>query len=448
MKVKNRKFSYAEVRMIIEEQHALAARKYVQIEIENIDIIGNDDFYTLDAPVRFINCRFTQDLIFLMCTITHDITMDNCSFFKNVGFMDVNITGKLHFFNCRIRKDFTVLGRNELSELFLGMNYCNKIVMGNLGNILREKLLIKQIDISGGKNSNRIKEISISAESFFDKLLISNINVNKISLYYGDLSSEIKIFSCNINTLRLAGLINNGKLKLLNCRALENVGEKSNLIIDECNLAGAEFYQFDFSSYDEFNIMNSSLSESLFVNCKWRDNIYSRIDEKSERHIEYLENNKRINNKKDNYRQIKYALSTQGDYVNEKFFHSLEMNAYNESLEWSVDNLGTKLILIFSRRTSNYGQSLMWPIVWLIAINLTCFIFLINVFRYDNYSIFSNTNLASSINATAEFLRLINPLHKNEPEFTGGKLIIDLFMRVCSSYMIYNIIRATRRFIS
>jgi len=50
--------------------------------------------------------------------------------------------------------------------------------------------------------------------------------------------------------------------------------------------------------------------------------------------------------------------------------------------------------------------------------------------------------------ASEQYFIYINPFRKLEISFSGYLVVVDLLMRVWSSYMLYNIIRASRRFIN
>ena len=111
-----------------------------------------------------------------------------------------------------------------------------------------------------------------------------------------------------------------------------------------------------------------------------------------------------------------------------------------------LKKLGTKIILYLSFLTSNYGQSLRRPILTLILINGILFSIL-NINLNFGFMPRRLIHIADIENTIAKFLWFMNPLHRNDPELKGLPLIIDIFIRMISSYCIYNIIRASRRFI-
>ncbi len=115
-------------------------------------------------------------------------------------------------------------------------------------------------------------------------------------------------------------------------------GKTSHFILNESNLGKAEFFQVDFSSFDEVNIINIILIESLFVNTTWGNNINSFAGDQMEHYkkdrifsknlfkklklkiykskVYYNETKEHLKNKREVYKQIKYTLPSQ-------FYHRL-----------------------------------------------------------------------------------------------------------------------------
>jgi len=123
------------------------------------------------------------------------------------------------------------------------------------------------------------------------------------------------------------------------------------------------------------------------------------------------------------------------------------MRAYNKCLSWKSD-FGTKLILRLSYLTSNYGQSIFLPLVWLIVGHFLFFSVGLILGGYLPLHIsYSNPTSEGFKRAFEYFFIYINPVRKAETSLSGYLIVLDIIMRIWSSYMIYNIIRASRRFI-
>lgn len=123
------------------------------------------------------------------------------------------------------------------------------------------------------------------------------------------------------------------------------------------------------------------------------------------------------------------------------------MKAHDRSLSWK-NSFWTKLVIKASSWTSAFGQSVDRPIVFLFVGHFIFFmILLVYGFFMPLHISFSHPNFEGFWLGVNNYFRLINPLRGIDYSFKGGLIIIDLAMRIWSSYMIYNIIRATRRFI-
>jgi len=430
------------------------------LPVTNQIILDDFEFEGSNTAI-FNDCIFVGTFTIYGNEFYNDFTFKRCYFVKGVHLIDVKTSNLILLMDCKVRVNIVISGC-KINRLATYGTYIEHILIGTS--------TVTKLEL-GGKFQSYIKRASVLDDNSIDKIQISNCQIEEISFNY--LSDNTEIFNCNINSLHFNKVRNNGNLKLLNCKSLSLKNKMSHFISNESNLGKAEFFQFDFSSFDEVNIINSVLNDCLFINTIWSDNIKGfsgdQMDNyfkdrqlynkpftraiykfiKSEPMLFYKENKQQLNDKREVYKQIKYALSKQGDTINEHLFHRLEMNTYNKSLDFkNVKNWGTKTILYLSSLTSNYGQSLRRPFFGLIFINALLYFLMVSIFNYEGYEISVNhISWSSTTNAFAEFIRLVNPLHRNEPELRGWLLIIDIIIRIWSSYMIYNLVRASRRFI-
>lgn len=434
------------------------------ITIEN-KVIKEEFWLSNTLSVVFNNCTFTENFNFYDYKPNADIWFSNCYFLKDISFFEFTSDYDLSFFSCIVKGSIVSNLNCGSRNLILDISCRNKIVM------TAYKTNTFTID---NQKRNSITDLYLGDNA--QKLSISNCDLGKVDLYYLASDREIEMFNCKINSLHISNLRNNGVLKISNCSALELKNKKSYLTINNSNLGKAEFVQFNFSSFFEVNILNSILTDCIFLNTTWSDNINSFAGEQmvdfekdrikktgiawnlakkislslGKRINNYRETKLQVKNNKDNYRQIKYALSKQGDVINEQFFHGLEMNMYNKFLPFSLKNVSTKIILSLSYITSNYGQSLFRPFAFLFLINGIIFTFMVYKSKVPEiYFEYPTSYTLNGIgNTLGEFFRLLNPLHKNDPEFKGWRQVFDVIMRIVSSYSIYNLIRASRRFIN
>lgn len=152
------------------------------------------------------------------------------------------------------------------------------------------------------------------------------------------------------------------------------------------------------------------------------------------------------------YRQLKISMSKHSDKIQEHKFYSEELNYHNIALTWGKpweNQFWDKLILHWSRTLSDYGQSFIKPLAWLLLGHYILFLtaLLCNGFAPLHISLCKPTG-AGFEEAFEKYFLYINPLRRLEVSLPGYLILLDLLMRIWSSYMIYNLIRASRRFIS
>lgn len=426
----------------------------------------------------------------------HQLIYDGKSDFRNKIFKDkVHIPnawgGSTSFDNCYFTSGFSFDGKLnqglDLVNCFIdGILYFNRKT-DVLDNISIHKCKIRNLFLDGA-SFNYLEIESTEIESMkligcqFKKMLISSVqsSATKIgncfidptnlvgtlvfeepntSVQYlsicGNLGSSASIVIDNpqIGILDLFSLRNNGSLRLRSIRPIQD--SYCIVHISHCNLGKTEFYDFNLSAFGLVLIGMTQIVDCVFLNTEWPKAIYAnvygntkeqnnsindlerraneikRLDQFSENWLSY-------HHQRETYRQIKYALSKQGDSINEQHFHVLEMLAYDNSLEYK-NALWTKLIIKCSYYSSEFGQSFIRPLSWLIILHLLWF----SIANSTQAIVCKGGN--QMIN---QFFLLINPLHKIENGFFNDWTIIwDVLMRITSSYMLYNIIRATRRFI-
>lgn len=431
------------------------ALKIYGIEIKN-KIVLDTCLYSSEIPLNFEDCIFVDRFTFYENNLEIDFSFKHCYFLKGLHIIDIRKSKRILLTDCKVKGNFIISG--NIDHIATYSTYIESLILS--------KSIVNKIEI-GGKHQSSIKAISILDDNSIGKIQIANSKIEKINFSY--LADDTELFNCNINSIGFHKVRNSGNLKLLNCKALFLKHKASHFISTESNLGKAEFFQFDFSSFNEVNILNSVLNDCLFVNTTWANNIKSFSGDQMDNYLKdriaynkplriiaskfsklptkvfYKETKQQLKDKREVYKQIKYALSKQGDLVNEQMFHAMEMDTYNRILENRPKNFSTKFILCLSHISSNYGQSLLRPILFLLIVN-GIFFSLLNFTNNLRFIPLSNITFENSIDIMSKFIWYLNPFHKSD-ELSGIPLIIDVFIRIVSSYSIYNIIRATRRFI-
>lgn len=387
--------------------------------------------------IIFNDCIFEHSFNFRGSECKSSFVLSGCTIDETVSFGGGNYNGSIHITNSNIKKGIF------LSSGHYRMVYLNCSCEG----IHIENCKVDELWVLGGTEKRlKINEIILRGVHFTGNILFSQLEIGKLELvWFLRKDSEVFISGINVRELLFSQFINDGKLMIFDLEALTqnddgivNTNNHSKVQISSSYLGRTDFHNVNFSGFSEVVINNSSISNCYFINTIWPKSISTSANEDK--------NSKDIyHNKREVYKQIKQVLSKQGDSVAEQHYHELEMNAYNRTLSYS-NNFWTKIIIKLSDWTSKYGQSFWRPVVTMIVINASFFWLLYSI----GQSVFTTYDLSKPenyINTVAEFIRILNPLHKNEPELKGLGFILDTIIRIISSYCIYNIIRATRRFV-
>ena len=301
-----------------------------KIIVDDFSVMGG----LISKSIQFKDCIFIKNVGFLTVTFEKSISFEFCHFYDGFFTVATTFSEFLFLLKCKVKNNIS-LADSSFKLLVGEFSFCNKIIISGESKI--NNLSFR------GKENNLIQELILSLNSIVEKFHISNLNIKKLEInsFPKGLNSdaELEIFNCKINSFYFNNISNNGRLILKNNQALQIKNESSFLTFDNSNLGEAEFVQFDFSSFSELNIVNSFIGDSKFINTEWdvsNINVFKGKDMEgyfSDRKYKkkwfkfckpsYYETDSQLKQKKDVFKQIKYALSSQGDFVNEKNFHAL-----------------------------------------------------------------------------------------------------------------------------
>lgn len=397
---------------------------------------------TFPNNILFKNCYF-EDLTLLHFVFEKDLTFQSCHFETDLIFPG----------SC------TVNGILEIQEIF-----CKGSLTFMGGNFKKIRISFRELDklkISGGKFEEMFIGYFIGSTEISDILILYKkdplgeiiIKDYEIANFYitGNIENNklyLEDISCRIFTLDQFSNSDKGSVKFVNLKASKklNQGEISSFSILRSNLGKAEFYRLDLTGFKEVNIWDTHLLETIFTNIKWKTPITNLFPPDDPNRKIQKDKRESILQIKETYRQLKYAVSKQGDTVQEAFFYGEEMKTYSKSLSFK-NKFEDKLVIKASKCFSNFGQSFLRPLLWLLFFHQLFLLILIYFFEYKGLKIdFHNPTLPAFNTAAGEYFRLLNPVHKSE-DFTGWMNFWDIWIRVSSSFFIYNLIRATRKFI-
>ncbi|MES2616796.1 MAG: hypothetical protein V4613_02900 [Bacteroidota bacterium] len=417
------------------------------IEDENLIL---DDTITVHLPLIFNACTFksvnpifisglicNESLTFEGCTISDNILFHSGTFKKEVVLKYIH--AKNIDFNGGTFEKISISGYNINQVRISGAKFESLFIGEYLKYDNISKLIISLEEDKTGD--------IFAYDQSFDKLSIHGINKGK----------KIRFERLKCNDISLSNFKNEGSLNFYGIEPKDFDSDQKYIQIINSNLDKAEFYRTSFSQYKELIIIDSFITDALFIGCKWSNNIRALYGPGYPTFEDSLISGRKTSPKeivaiKEAYRQLKISMSKHSDKIQELKFYSEELNFHNKTLTWGKpweNEFWDKLILCWSKFFSDYGQSFIKPLFWLLIVHFMLFIIALLSGGLSPLSIsFCNATADGFREAFEKFFIYINPLRNFEISFSGYLVILDFTMRIWSSYMIYNLIRASRRFIS
>lgn len=412
------------------------------------DIFINSEYFSFDAQ-----CSSEYEITFENCYFTGMIFFDEVNFKKDVCFSDCFFDSSVHFHQCTFQ-DLDIRGCYFKSSV--------RFSNGKLREIKFSQQEIKDLTISGSEYTKF--QIGVFSGSFrLNKLVIINNNpssgpievtgvdeIGSISIYNVN-HSDILLEEVRCNNIYFQNFTNLGQLKIVGLHSIDSNVE-THFGIWKSSLGKAQFYRLNLASFSEVNITDSNLMESVFVNTTWPKQILAFSQHKignSDSRKDDNESQTRDfkSQQRETYRQLKFVMDKQGDSIQEQLFYSKEMNLYNDLLHWDK-NFWDKLILWFSQLFSRYGTHFGQALFWFLFSNWIILIMLIGFYHFEGLTIScKNSSWEAFSKASKLFINQLNPLHKFNKELAAGAIWIDFLGRILSSYLIYHLIRTSRRFV-
>lgn len=426
-------------KIVLVDYHIKDKNIFLNEEITiNPGISFRNCFFESQYPVYFGNFNFNSEIVFKECFLPNGVQFEGGVFKKKIEFNQCTL-GDINLFGGVFTK--IEIKWCEIKQIWInGVNFKEFYIGGSSGS----GWPIESITINYDPDTTG--DITIIDQEF-EEIHVSGIN-NKRKISFKNVKSDSITFS---------NFTNNGELRFYDVGPKDPKCDKKYFKIIQSNLGFAQFYRVLFASYKYLIIKDSLILKGTYINCEWSNNIRAfsipekDTDEDSTPKMKEADHDE-INAIKEAYRQLKIAVANQDDKILEKKFYAKEMTFYNKSLKckrfWR-NEFWDKMILCMSKCFSDYGQSFIKPLVWLLGVHFILFLLALVLHGFDSLHIsFLNPKLDGFEKAFVKYFIYINPFRSLETTLPGYLIIIDLAMRMWSSYMIYNLVRASRRFIS
>lgn len=263
------------------------------------------------------------------------------------------------------------------------------------------------------------------------KYLFKDATIRRFELY-GVNNNSILFKNCLINKINIEDFSNPGDLSLHN---INNVNE---INIKNSSMGKAELLDVDLSKPAVSKIISSNLLDVVLIDTVFPDVLTanSETDYKGIR---------------DAFRQLKLASGKQGNRIQELKYEAFEMNAYKKDKS-AIKTLDERAILAFNKWTNNHGQNWLIPLIEIFLLTIPAFIL---IKLQLGYTFIFGSISAGDFGQYFEFA--FNPLHNFisvfgedktiSPNETGRAKLIDVLTKIFSGLLIFQMIRAFRKYV-
>ena len=157
---------------------------------------------------------------------------------------------------------------------------------------------------------------------------------------------------------------------------LKNIKINSSLTLKNTKCKNFKFINCDFSKAKSINIEDIDAEDIKLYTIKWGNITEKRICK--ELFNTYPEK------AKDLYRQMKFILDQQKDYITANAFYALEMKAYEKVLN-KEGNWQDKLVFYIYKLVSNHGQNWIRPVILLFVLSFVSSLIFQSTYYIEKY---------------------------------------------------------------
>ncbi|MBX3242168.1 MAG: hypothetical protein KIT80_14355 [Chitinophagaceae bacterium] len=305
-----------------------------------------DDSITVNLPLTFHGCTIKSDKLFFISGLTcnesltfEGCTISDCIYFNSGNFKDVIIkyvhVKSIHLTGCTFGK--ISISSYDIDDVWVSGAKFDSLHIGEhlVGDNISNLVIFAKEDETG--------DIIVSEQSF-----------DEISLYGTNKGKRISFAKLKCNSISITNFKNEGILNFYGIEPKDPNGGTRYFQIVNSNLDKAEFYRASFSQYKELVIIDSFITDALFIGCKWSNNIRALFGPGYGTFEDSLKSGRKTTPKeivaiKEAYRQLKISMSKHSDKIQEHKFYSEELNYHNKTLTWGKpweSQFWDKLILI------------------------------------------------------------------------------------------------------
>ena len=417
------------------------SRSKTEIKFSNSIFQNSARFETILGDVSFVKNEFQQEIMIWNLECPNTFTL-NFNLFKDNFKIEASRVKELTIFGDTFEKKAEFEKRNTspnnlnintyLNKVFISQAKFNEgIDFNGLGQSLEELNLVITPELTGVLNFDNwvIKKTTISGVNQNLKLLFKNLKFKFLLINDFTNFNDISFDRCKGN------------------------GDEAILNMLNSDLGTARFNEFDLKSFKVLRLNNVSIDKIRPSNVNWFEENQVEIE------VHEQTDSEKAKRKREIYRQLKQALKNHGNQIDSLIFQARELKCLRDEFKNSKKySWGERLIMIVSQ-SNDYG--LNWRKPGLIVFFTTLLIYSLILPGISNKILFSPSLSAKDISETwnvfsnnfKTFWFLFNPVRNFE--LTYGKTIqtdwiyiLDLFHRIFLGIMIFQIIKAFRKYVS
>lgn len=389
----------------------------------------------------------------------------------NVALVSNEFSGWLRFWNLECNFSFT-LNKNTFKDKFNieGSRIKNLSIHGDA---FEKKAELENRDLSGNNLETYLNQIYITEAKFTEGFDFNGLgkSIKKITLpITPEFAGVLKFVGWEVDHIYLSGINQNLKLlfksmsfRFFMINDFTNYSDISydkckgyadcTLNLSDCDLGSTKFNEFDFDSFIEIRIDNATLDKIKPTSSNWFKNEALKIGNGTQTKQEEFKRKREI------YRQIKQALKNNGNQIDSLIFQAREMLSYRNELKNSKKYKWTDRIVMTVSWSNDYGLNWGKPVIFVLAVTFVIYVILLPYlsnkiayslsFKIEDYE---NTWDAFCANLNV-FLQLFNPIRQMKVTYgenvnSGWIYLIDLLHRIFLGIMIFQIIKAFRKYVS
>jgi hypothetical protein len=335
-----------------------------------------------------------------------EIEIDKSCFYGQLIFNQIINALDLDKINNVDFKDKLLINQSKIHNLFLGaknitinnLDISNSYLTAKNSNISKDTLTIKDIKI----NTFKLKEVN-----FIDDVNFQNLEIEKLLFTNSNIEKVFRIKNCFIQTIESQDNIFED-LQLIDNQYNKNKDIKRNISFQNTTIKNAVF---DKLKFDEFKMNDAHVSSAKIG------------------YVEFEKASRETN------RFFKNYYDSISDFVTANKYYAKEMI---EQLKVSKGE--DKIIFYLNKGFSNFGQSWLLPLVWM----LVCTLIFCRIANFDLLSLtgFRENHITWMLN---DILKFSNPFSKTSTSNYGTMYWAWLLHKLVMTALMYHFVVAVKR---